>query len=136
MVDRIKVEGLAEFNRSLRKMDKELPKKLRLALNDAGDIVVDFAQSRVPKRSGRAQRSIKARSTRTLVRVAAGGPRAPYYPWLDFGGTVGPKGSVKRPFFKEGRYLYKALVVRHDAINRRLESALISLARDAGLEVT
>src|SRR5689334_15341087 len=81
----IKITGLAEFNRALRRMSTDLPKALRQAQNEAAGIVVDWARPRVPVRSGRAARSVRASSTRTAARVTGGGARVPYYPWLDFG---------------------------------------------------
>jgi hypothetical protein len=135
MVEPIKVEGLAEFSRSLKRIDASMPKALRLALNDASNVVIDYARPRVPRRTGRAARSIKAASTRTASRVSAGGARAPYYPWLDFGGRVGRRRSVARPFYKEGRYLYKSLIVKRERFTQVMESALQRVARDAGLSV-
>lgn len=131
----IRIEGLAAFNRALRKLDSDLPKALRLALNAAAAVVVDYGQARVPRRTGRARASIRARSTRTAVRVIEGGPRAPYAPWLDFGGRVGRARSVIRPFQTEGRYLYPALRDERSAIERALESALADVAHAAGLEL-
>lgn len=136
VADPIKIQGLAEFNRSLRKLDKELPKALRLAHNKAAQIVVDYAQPRVPSRSGKARRSVKAKSTRTASRVSGGGKRVPYYPWLDFGGRVGPRKSVRRPFIKEGRYLYPGLGANYDEIHQALLDALLQVAKEAGVEVT
>lgn len=134
----IKVVGLAEFNRSLRKMDADLPKGLRVALNQSVDTIVIAAQAQVPKRSGRAAASIRAQSTRTVARVKAGGARAKYYPWLDFGGRVGKHKSVKRPFLKEGRYLYDAYFDKRDSgvFQDILTTALRDLAASAGIEVT
>ncbi|HZO69204.1 MAG TPA: HK97 gp10 family phage protein [Kribbellaceae bacterium] len=135
MADAIKVDGLAEFSRSLKKLDTDLPKALRVALNEAADVVVSDAKRRVPTRTGRAQRSIKARSTRTAVRIAEGGTRAPYMPWLDFGGRVGRNRSVVRPFRKEGRYLYAAYFDRKAEFGEVLTRALLDVARQAGVEV-
>lgn len=135
MTDAIKIDGLAQFSRNLKKLDSELPKVLRIALNQAADIVVTEAKSRVPRRSGRAQASIKARSTRTAVRVSAGGRKAPYYPWLDFGGRVGRKKAVKRAFLPEGRYLYAAYFDKRPKFEEVLTSALLDVARTAGVEV-
>lgn len=138
MADPISITGLRKFSRDLKKLDSDLPKALRLALNEAADVVVSDARPRVPSRSGRAKRSIKARSTRTAVRVSGGGSRAPYYPWLDFGGRVGPGGSIRRPFIKDGRYIYRAYFdasVR-DEFTRVLEKSLIKVAASAGIEVT
>ncbi|MEV0425386.1 HK97 gp10 family phage protein [Micromonospora sp. NPDC050495] len=135
MIDPIRIDGLAEFTRNLKKLDADLPKTLRVAMNGAAKVVVDWAQPRVPRRSGRAARSIKARSTRSAVRVAGGGTRVPYYPWLDFGGKVGPSRSVSRPYRKEGRYLWAGLAAKRDEVRKVTEDALLDAARKAGIEV-
>lgn len=131
----VQIDGLNQFVRNLKKLDADLPKALRVAFNDATNLVIDYAKPRVPRRTGRAQASIKARSTRTAARVAIGGNRAPYMPWLDFGGRTGPNRSVVRPFLKEGRYLYKALAVKRPQLQEALEKALLDAARSAGVEV-
>lgn len=135
MSEPIKVDGLAEFSRNLRKLDSELPKQLRVTLNDVAQLVVDEAKPKVPRRSGKAANSIKARSTRTQARVAAGGRKVPYYAWLDFGGRVGRKHAVKRPFLKRGRYLYPAYESLRDSgkFQRTLQEALEQLVIRVGL---
>jgi len=137
MAEAIRIDGLAEFSRNLRKLDSDLPKALRVALNDAANVVVDYARPRVPSRSGRAQRSIRARSTRTAARVTSGGARAPYFPWLDFGGRVGRHKSVRRAFLKEGRYLYAAYFAKRSSgeFQRVMTAALLDVVRQAGIEV-
>lgn len=134
----IKVVGLKQFSRDLKALDKDLPKAVRLALNKSVDVVVTPAKARVPKRSGRAAGTIKAKSTRTSARISAGGRRAPYYPWLDFGGAVGRKNSVERQFRKRGRYLYLAYFEQRDsgAFERALQDALLEVAAQTGIEVT
>jgi hypothetical protein len=134
-IEPVKIEGLAEFNRNLRKLDNDLPKALRLAHNDAAQLIVDWARPRVPSKSGRAAGSVKAKSTRTESRVQGGSKRVPYYPWLDFGGKVGPKRSVKRPFIKQGRYLYASLSANYDRFAELLTEKLIDVARQAGVEI-
>lgn len=135
MTEPIKVDGLAEFSRNLKKLDTELPKKLRVTLNDVAQLVVDKAQPKVPRRSGRAAKSIKAKSTRTQARVAAGGSKVPYYGWLDFGGRVGRRKSVKRPVLQKGRYLYPAYESLRDSgtFEKALQEALSKLVIDVGL---
>lgn len=135
--DPIKIEGLTEFRRNLKTLNSDLPKALRLAFNSAADVVVNEARPRVPSKSGRAKGSVKARSTQTLSRVSGGGGRAPYYPWLDFGGRVGKGGSVRRPFLREGRYIYNAYFKNRDSgkFQETLSKALIDVARQAGIEV-
>jgi hypothetical protein len=133
MINPIKIEGLAEFNRSLRKLDSNLPKALRLANNDAAGIVSGAAKPKVRRRSGRAQSSVKTRSTRTEARVSGGSKRVPYYAWLDFGGRVGRKNSVKRPFITSGRYLYPAYAKNRGRVLDRLVDRLREVCREAGI---
>lgn len=131
----IAVSGLKEFSKGLRQLDAELPKGLRIALNDAVTLVIDYARPKIPRRSGRAAATLKAKSTRTQARISMGGSRAPYMPWLDFGGKVGPKKSVERPFLKDGRYVYKGLAERRGQITDVMERGIRDVARRAGLEV-
>jgi hypothetical protein len=140
MTDPIKIVGLREFTRGLRDMNRDLPKALRLAFNSAADVIVADARPRVPRgRTGHAQESVRARSTRTRARVEGGGRLAPYYPWLDFGGTINPRGTqqIRRPFIgRTGRYIYKAFFARRDEFTRELADNLVDVARSAGIEVT
>ena len=135
MADAIRIDGLAKFSRDLKKLDADLPKALRIALNEAAQVVVDYAVPRIPKRSGRAARSVKARSTRTAVRVVGGGRSAPYYPWLDFGGRVGRNRSVARPFYSDGRYIYDGYFKKRDEFGEVLTRALLGVAAQAGVVV-
>lgn len=132
----IEVTGLRELRASLKQADAMLPRQIRIALNKASELVISYAQPRVPRRSGRAAASLKVRSSQTQARIAAGGTKAPYYPWLDFGGAVGPNKSVKRPFYSEGRYIYPGLRKNRDEITQVMSDALTELARNAGFEVT
>lgn len=129
------IEGLREFQRALRTLDKTKAKGLRLAMNESADLLISRTRRKIPKRSGAAAASLKPRSTQTSVRIAIGGRKAPYYPWLDFGGRVGPGKSVTRPFLKEGRYLYPTFSSSRADFARILEDSLTDLARDAGLDV-
>jgi len=133
---RIEITGIREFQASLRRMDADLPKQLRIALNQASQLVIDKARPEVPTRSGAARASLKVRSSQREARVAAGGRKAPYYPFLDFGGHVGRGKSVSRPFYKEGRYIYPSLRKNREEITKVMADALADLAKNAGLEVT
>lgn len=134
-MDAIKVDGLAQFSRALKQIDKDAPKQLRLIGNQAADSVVGSAKPRVAQVSGRAQRSIKASSTRTLSRVKGGGPKQPYYPWLEFGGRVGRKKATMREFIKSGRYIYPAYAAKRDHVQNLLTVGLTKLASAQGWEV-
>jgi hypothetical protein len=131
----IKITGLAEFNRNLRKINNDLPKGLRLVFNEAGKIIVSWAVPEIPKDSGAAAGSVKAKSTRTSGRVSGGSAKVPYFAWLNFGGAVGRNNSVRREYVKEGRYLYPGYVSNEDKIQDLLERQLVDLVRDAGIEV-
>lgn len=131
----IRVTGLREFQRSLKKLDADLPKALRIAFNGAADVVVNDARPRVAKRSGKAASTVKARSTQTASRVVGGGNKAPYYPWLDFGGRVGRAHSVTRPFLKHGRYIYDAYFDNQSRYGELLEQGLLDVAASAGVVI-
>lgn len=135
LVEPIRIHGLAEFRRALKKLDAAAPKGLRLAQNEAAQIVVDGTRKVMPRRSGRAAAAVKARSTQTATRVSAGSNRAPHVPWLDFGGRVGRNRSVQRPWRKEGRYLYPTYRANRDKLQRTLERALMQVVTAAGLDV-
>lgn len=135
MADPIRIDGLRELQRSLKDIDGESQKALRLVNNDAADIVVGGARRLVRSKSGKARGSIRARSSQREARVSGGGGRAPYYPWLDFGGAVGRARAIRRPFLKDGRYIYATYGARRTWILDRLEEGLIDLAKGAGLEV-
>jgi hypothetical protein len=112
----IQVRGLRELRGALRDIEKTLGPELRKGLNEVADVVLDTARPLVPTRSGDARSSLKAGSTEKAVQIKAGGTKAPYWGFLDFGGKVGRKKSVKRRFIQEGRYIYPTLRNRAGAI--------------------
>lgn len=133
----IRVTGLRELNKSLRSLSADAPKSLRLAGNDAADLIVKTARPKVPTgpgKGGHAASSIKAASTRTAARVKAGGTKYPYFPWLDFGGRVGRRKRTVRPFLKSGRYVWKAYGEQRDKVAQNLADGLERVIVDAGLE--
>jgi len=135
MAEPIKIDGLSQFRANLRALDRSLPRTLRLAFNEAADIVASDARPRVPARSGRARATVKVKSTQSYARVAGGSGKASYYPWLDFGGRVGRNKSVKRQFLKDGRYIYYSYNRNRDRFRQVLEESLTATAVQAGFEV-
>lgn len=136
MADMIQIAGLREFRRDLRKLDKSLPKGIRAAGNTAADLIVTKAKPRIPTgpaKGGHAKTSLRAASTSSAARVAFGGKRFPYAPWLDFGGRVGRRHQTVRPFLKEGRYVWKTYSENKGEVQRVLRDELTDLARAAGL---
>jgi hypothetical protein len=133
---KVQVGGLAALNRGLRAIDKEAPKRLRLAFNDTANLLVDKARPTVPSKSGAARASMKARSTRTSARVSVGGKRAAYFPWLDFGGEGRVAGRpAAREFLAEGRYIYPTLRRIRPDIERSLQEGIEAVVAAAGLEL-
>jgi hypothetical protein len=132
---KIGIGGLAQLNRGLRALDKDAPKQLRLVHNDAANMLIDHAKPKVPEKTGAARRSMVARSTRTSARVAVGGKKAPWFPWLDFGGQGRVKGRpAPRAFIREGRYIYPTLREIRPKIEARLQDGISAVIRGAGLE--
>jgi hypothetical protein len=137
MSDRVQITGLREFQKALKQADANLPKMLRVVLNDTSNVLIDYTRPRIPSRTGRARASLKARSSQRAVRIAVGGTKAPWYPWLDFGGEGRHRGRpTPRPFLKAGRYLYPGLAVKREEITAKMSAGLVDLAKSAGLDVT
>lgn len=132
---KITIDGIKELQAALKEVDGEMQKQLRVVFNEAAQMVVDTAQAQVPKKSGRAARSVKAQSQQRKVIVKAGGKRVPYYGWLDFGGGVGRNKSIKRAFLKDGRYIYPAYYKNRDEILKHIEEGLTDLVKKAGLDI-
>lgn len=134
MEAKIQVGGLAKLSRGLKAVDADAPKELRIGLNAAAQLLVDKAKPGVPEVSGAARRSMVARSTRTSARVAVGGKKAPYFPWLDFGGQGRIAGRpAPREFLREGRYIYPTLRRIRPQIEAQLQESISAVIRRAGL---
>jgi hypothetical protein len=135
MEQRIAVGGLAQLSRGLKAVDAQAPKELRLALNRVAQLLIDTAKPQVPSVSGAARRSMVARSTRTSARIAVGGKKAPYFPWLDFGGQGRVAGRPPaRPFLRDGRYVYPTLRRIRPKIEAELGQAITAVVAAAGLQ--
>lgn len=132
---KVEVGGLAQLSRALKAVDSEAPKQLRLGFNDAANLLIDRAKPKIPTVSGAARRSLVARSTRTSARVAVGGKRAPYFPWVSFGGEGRVKGRPpKREFIREGRDIYPTLREIRPLIAQTLQDRVSAVVRKAGME--
>lgn len=136
IIDPIKVDGLRDFQRALRTMEEGAQKQLRVTLNVVADVIRVPAQRLTPTRTGAARTSIRLASGQREVSIKAGGRKAPYFGWLDYGGRIGPAKSVRRPFIPEGRILYPAFKRNREAVLDTLGQGLADLARHAGLDVS
>jgi hypothetical protein len=137
----IKIEGLVEVQRALRKLEPELAKELKTELASVARDVAQDAQSRVPTDSGRARGSIRAGADVKGPYVAGGKQAVPYYAWLDFGSrrpksgrprSVGPwKGTGAGP--EKGRFIYPAIDRNRDDVTARAVDAFENAKKQAGL---
>ena len=137
----VRVEGLREVDRTLRKMDSEMAAGLRSESKDIAEVVARDARTRVPVVSGKAQGSIKAGAQGKGAYVQGGKKAVPYYGWLDFGSrtpktgnprTVGPWAkSGKGP--RGGRFIYAALDSREREVTAAVEHAVSEALTKVGL---
>lgn len=132
----LKVVGLTEFRAGLRGMDRALPKTLRGTLNGVASFFIDKVRPQIPRVTGAAAASLRPQSSQTEARIAVGGSRAPYYPWLDFGGVAGRGAGAKRTFYRAGRYIFPTLARERAEIERVMLDALTELASSNGIEVS
>jgi hypothetical protein len=143
MPDIVSVEGLAQVQRSLKKLGEfEASKELQAGLKVAAEIVAMDARRRVPSRTGGAVGSIRTGVTVRAAYVAGGKKSVPYYGWLDFGSRTPKKGNPrsKGPWAgtgkgpKSGRFIYPALDAKRDQVVAAVRDALIKLEDWSGLQ--
>lgn len=127
----------------MKETDAALPRQLRKYLLPVARMVASGAAAKVERDSGAAAGSLSASAGQSGASVLFGGSKAPYYPWLDFGGSVGRghqpghpwSGSVRRDFITGGRYVYPTIEANREEIEQAALEAVTRAARDADLEV-
>lgn len=121
---------------ALKAIDKALPKEISKGMKEAAEIVATEARANTPKITGRAAASIKAKGAQRGAAVAFGGPKAPWFSWLDYGGSTKVPGHgrrVSRPFIQSGRYIYPAIASTKDEVNIKVRQLLQRLIDQHGL---
>lgn len=83
----VQIEGADKFRRNLRRLDKSLPKGMKLIHQRIAGPVAARAKAKAPSRSGALRSKIRPTSTTTMARVTAG-PLI-YAPIIEFGGYPG-----------------------------------------------
>lgn len=117
----------------MRDVDKDAPKELRKVLRLASKRISTATRRKVPRKSGKARMSVQPRAESDGASIHIGGAKAPYYMFLDFGGTTGRGhrrgggGVIKRPFIADGRYLYPTIGEERDDVNRDVTEAVEAL---------
>ena len=136
----VKVTGLTQLVRAFKETDTELPKHLKTELLTVATDVVGKVVGKVPHgKTGRAGGSVKARSTSRGASIAAGGRAAPYWTWIDWGGSTKrwPSGAIRRTFIKgDGRYLYATIKEENTNIKEAVDAAVKKVALEAGFDTT
>lgn len=120
----IRVVGLAELNRTLRKVDAEIPKTVGRMHRELAEYVARLAKSYAQARprqthTGHIERTITARGSANKASIAATGRKSKRTGTSDvfvqeFGGTVPLFGHptlrfTVRPFKKDGYFLFPAV---------------------------
>ena len=142
----VKVTGIREFGRALKKVDASLPKSLQGYMYGIAENVAGTIRAKMPHVSGRAAGSVKPKARSSGASIAWGGTAAPYMPWLDFGGSVGKghqtgvawSGSVKREWkgvpTGSGRYVYPSISEARSDTEAAIDLAIKEVAEAAGFE--
>jgi len=128
----VRITGLRELSKAFAKVDKEIGKDMRLGFLRIAQAIASTVASKVPKRTGRAAKSYRARASKGGAGIAWAGPKAPYVPWLDFGGNI---ARASRPFVPTGRYLYPTISEHRGDIDDMASDVIRAAARSAGFEV-
>lgn len=143
----VQVTNLRQFSGALKRVDRELQAALKADLKALAEPIAAEARNKVPRRSGRAAGSIRAGATTRGAVIRAGGKRAPYYHWLDFGGSTGRghrpgakwSGSIIREWMGkpvgEGCYVYPAIRKFMPETKAAMGKAIARAGRAAGFEV-
>jgi len=130
-----KVTGEREVAAGLAALDT-IPDAIPGILEDAAKAVATAAARTVPTRTGAARGSIRVVGAAQAATVTAGGSKAPYFGWLDYGGNVGRKKSVKRRYLRRGRYLQPAYEQNRTRIDGAVDDGLADAIEARGVEVT
>lgn len=100
----VRVDGLKEFRRDLKRLEPEADKELRNSIRAAATKIAVEAAASAPRRSGALARSIRPYVSRATASIAS---RLPYAPVVHWGGTIEPKGVPIR--FKRTEFITKAV---------------------------
>ena len=139
------IEGLGDFRRALKNVDRELPKELRARMrSDVADPVAALVKARVPVRSGRWRKAIRGGATQRVAYVQWGRASVPYAGWMEFGGGIPNKRSGKRKagkpfryrtFVQEGRYVRPTVGDESARAGDAAEKALLEVMASAKLRL-
>lgn len=128
----VRVDGLADLRRGLRRIDPELAKEFRTSILPIANKVAADARSRVPTRSGRAAASIRGGVSGNNAYVQGGKKSVPYFGWLEYGSRNPQKGRPRSvgPWaasgvgLSRGRFIGPAVASNRGAIEQQAAEAI------------
>jgi hypothetical protein len=150
-VEGVRIDGLKELNRALKKYSVDAQKELVAELKNSPatqKILRDAKQgiqssigkgpNGLSRSTGRAVGSLRVTSNMNGVFIIGGKARVPYYGWLDFGGVLKPSGGRKNTqrqhvFIKKGRGIYPAIDHNRAGLRNTAEEAMGRAKQKAGL---
>lgn len=134
---KIEVHGLRELRRALREAEDRSPKELQQANKDAAEIVASTARHRFrrgPHQGGGivlpAGESVKAQATSGRGLVAFGGMRSPHAPVVNFGGSIGRRGTMSRTQIKGHEVVFDSIRSERHRVLESYEDAVKRITRN------
>jgi hypothetical protein len=148
---KIEIRNLPAWRRAIISVGDDFKVELKAEFLKIAETIASKVQAKVPRGpTGRAAGSVKARATAGGASIVRGGQAAPYFPWLDFGGTTGRghqdhvagSGAIQRTVAGSpwnppgpGLYVYPTLEEEYPATERAVDELMTKVGRDAGFEV-
>ena len=152
----VQIDGLRELRNAMRKAEAGSQQAIARHLKEVATKIAEDVRARVPESAGAkgtsnpfapgsARSSVRAFATSDGAGVRGGGAKAPYYPWLDFGGSVGRghregvawSGATRREWMGQpgrGRYVYQVIHEEGGEILAAVMEALDEAELEAGWE--
>lgn len=130
MADRdagVRVEGLREFRRDLKRVNPAVSRELAAGLKTAAKRVADEAKTRAPRKTGAYADSFRVYAAKGGFSV---GSRLPQAGVLHWGGTIRPRGVPIT--FKPRPVVMDAAEHQADRIVKDVGDAIETAARKAG----
>lgn len=151
MAEAVRIEGLTEFRKELRKVaGKDGLAALKAVNVKVAEMIVDRTKPKMSKRSTRSAASLKAAKTANAAFVRGGGKTAPMFGGVEFGAYRNQSRRVARGVVKgwnqfdmwrgnasnAGYFLYDTVRSSSEEVVQMYRDGMIHIARDAFPEGT
>jgi phage gpG-like protein len=123
----VRVEGLRELRRDLRRIDPQIAKELQRELKDAAGKVAAEAALLAPRRTGALAESYRPFTSGNIAGVRS---RLPYAAVHEYGGTISPRGTDI--LIKRSEPVTRAVERQTESIVEHVGDAIETAARNAG----